>query len=131
MRLSELKTSDVVVSTKGSYGIVLRGTPNGDLIKWFKNNKGEIIHKYRSFNMINQDLTFKHDGKDNRIIKVYRITDPHDMTTMNAIADKYLILEEKIKEVTIEELEAQYGCKVKVVANSNSKRYDDDDDWLF
>lgn len=130
MRLGELKTSDVVVSTKGSYGIVLRGTPKGNLIKWFKNNKGEIIHKYRSFDMINDDLTFKYDGKDNRIIKVYRVTDQHDMTTMNAIDDKYLIWEEKIKEVTIEELEAQYGCKVKIVTNSNSKRSNDDDDWL-
>ena len=115
MRLSELKTSDVVLSSKGSFGIVLRGTPKGDLIKWFKNNKGEIIHKYRSFDMINDDLTFKFDGKDNRIIKVYRVTDPHDMTTLSAIDDKYLIWEEKIKEVTMAELEEKYGCKVKVV----------------
>lgn len=115
MKLSEVKTSDVVLSSKGSYGIVLKGTPKGDLIKWFKNNKGEIIHKYRSFNMINEDLTFKFDGKDNRIIKVYRVTDVHDMTTINAINDKYLIWEEKVKEVTMADLEKMYGCKVKVV----------------
>lgn len=115
MKLSELKTSDVVLSSKGSLGIVLRGTPKGDLIKWFKNNKGEIIHKFRSLDMINDDLTFKFDGKDNRIIKVYRVTDQHDMTTMNAIDDKYLIWEEKIKEVTMADLEKMYGCKVKVV----------------
>lgn len=115
MQLSELKCTDVVLSSKGSYGVVLRGTPKGDLIKWFKNNKGEIIHKYRSLDMINEDLTFKYDGKDNRIIKVYRVTDQHDMTTMDAIQDKYVIWEEKVKEVTIAELEQQYGCKVKVV----------------
>lgn len=115
MKLSELKTSDVVLSSKGSYGVVLRGTPKGDLIKWFKNKNEEIIHKYRSLDMLNEDLTFKFDGKDNRIIKVYRVTDKHDMTTMNAIDDKYLIWEEKIKEVTMSDLEAHYGCKVKVV----------------
>jgi hypothetical protein len=115
MKKSELLTSDVVLSSKGSYGVVLRGTPNGDLIKWFKNNKDEVIHKYRSLDMINEDLTFKYDGKDNRIIKVYRVTDQHDMTTMNAIDDKYLIYEEKVKEVTMDDLEEMYGCKVKIV----------------
>lgn len=115
MRLSDLKTSDVVLSSKGSFGIVLRGTPKGDLIKWFKNKNEEVIHKYRSLDMINDDLTFKFDGKDNRIIKVYRVTDQHDMSTMNAIDDKYLIWEEKVKEVTMADLEKMYGCKVKVV----------------
>lgn len=117
MNKSDLLTSDVCLSSKGSYGVVLRGTPKGDLIKWFKNKDGEIIHKYRSLDMINDDLTFKFDGKDNRIIKVYRVTDQHDMTTLNAIDDKYLIWEEKIKEVTMAELEEKYGCKVKVVAD--------------
>ena len=127
MKLSELKSSDVVLSSKGSYGIVLRGTPKGDLIKWFKNNKGEIIHKYRSLSMINEDLTFKHDGRDSRIIKVYRVTDQHDMTTLNAIDDKYLIWEEKIKEVTVAELEEQFGCKVKIVAAKSNNN----NDWLY
>lgn len=115
MKLNELKTSDVCLSSKGSYGIVLRETPNGDLIKWFKNKDSEVIHKYRSLDMINDDLTFKYDGKDNRIIKVYRVTDPHDMTTVDAIQDKYLIWEEKIKELSITDLEKLYGCKVKIV----------------
>ena len=133
MKLNELKTSDVVLSSKGSYGVVLRGTPKGDIVKWFKNNHDEIIHKYRSFDMMNNDLTFKYDGKDNRIIKVYRVTDQHDMTTMNAINDKYLIWEEKIKEVTMEELEAQYGCKVKIVAEKITEKHNMTDDpkaWL-
>ena len=115
IRKSDLKTSDVVLSTKGSYGIVLRGTPKGDLVKWFKNKNDEIIHKYRRLDMINDDLTFTFDGKDNRIIKVYRVTDQHDMSTMNAIQDKYLFWEEKVKEVTIADLEEIYGCKVKVI----------------
>ena len=59
IKKSDLKTSDVLLSTKGSYGIVLRGTPEGDLVKWFKNDDGEVIHKYRSLDMINEDLIFK------------------------------------------------------------------------
>lgn len=64
--------------------------------------------------MLNEDLSFKYDS-DNRIIKVYRVTDPHDMSTLNAINNKYLIYEEKIKEVTMDDLEKKYGCKVKIV----------------
>lgn len=115
MRLSELKNTDVVLSTKGSYGIVLKDTPRGDIIKWFLNKNGEVIHKYRSFSMINENLTFKFDGKDNRIIKVYRVTDPHDMTAMAAIKDKYVIWEEKIVDVTMKELEEKFGSKVRIV----------------
>lgn len=114
MKKNELLTADVVLSSKGSYGIVLKGTSSGNLIKWFKNNKDEVIHKFRSFDMLNEDLSFKYDS-DNRIIKVYRVTDPHDMSTLNAINNKYLIYEEKIKEVTMADLEKKYGCKVKIV----------------
>ncbi len=117
MKKSDLKTSDVLLSSKGSYGVVLRSTPKGDLIKWFKNDKNETINKYRSFDMLNEDLSFRYDGKNNRIIKIYRITDQHDMASENAIQRKYLLWEEKVKEVTMAELEKQYGCKVKVVNN--------------
>lgn len=114
---SDLRTADVVVNSKGSYGVVLKGTYRGDLIKWFLNDEDEIIHKFRSLSSLNEDLTYKYEA-GHRIIKVYRPTDPHDMSTMNAIKDKYLIWEEKIKEVTIEELERQFGCKVKIVGEN-------------
>lgn len=114
MTKNDLMTSDVVLSTKGSYGVVLRGTPKGDVIKWFLNNKCEVIHKFRSFNMINDDLSFRFNTGD-KIVKVYRVTDQHDMTTMNAINENYVIYENKIKEVTMDDLEKMYGCKVKIV----------------
>lgn len=114
---SDLLTSDVVLSTKGSYGVVLKGTPKGDLIKWFLNEENEVIHKYRSFLMLNEDLTFKQEP-EHRIVKVYRVTDQHYMTTMNAIDDKYLIYEEKIKEISaanaMKKLSEIFGCKVKI-----------------
>lgn len=122
----DLMTGDVVLSTKGSYGVVLRNTAAGmsmgipfdeddcDYIKWFKNKKGEIIHKVRDLNTLSNEMVFKGEPTQ-RIIKVYRPTDPHDVTTMAAIAEKYLIWEYKVKEVTVSELEKLFGCKVKIV----------------
>ena len=34
----DLCTGDIVLSTKGSYGIVLIGTNGDDQIKWYSNN---------------------------------------------------------------------------------------------
>ena len=56
----DLCTGDIVLSTKGSYGIVLIGTNGDDQIKWYSNNKGQVINRFRSFSMINEDLTFKY-----------------------------------------------------------------------
>lgn len=109
----ELFTGDVLYSSKGSYGVVLTHTTCGSLIKWFKNKKGEIIHKYRLLADLTSDMQFT-DGSG-RITKVYRPTDPHDFTTLNAIQDKYLIWEDTTKEMTVAEIEEKLGHKVKIV----------------
>lgn len=122
MSLSDLRTGDIVLSTKGSYGIVLRGTDEGDLIKWFRNSKGYTIDKFRSFLMINNDLTFKYDT-ENRIIKVWRSNDKHYIGDRGysdvwfRSQDFELIYEDKVKEVTMDEVEAKFGCKVKIKNN--------------
>lgn len=115
MKKQDLMTSDVVLSKKGSYGVVLRNTPKGSLIKWFLNKNRQVIHKFRSLDMLNDDLSFKFDSDNNRIIKVFRVTDQHDMTTMDAMDEKYLIWEEEVKELTMADIEKKYGCKVKIV----------------
>ena len=71
MKKYDLCTGDIVLSTKGSYGIVLIGTNGDDQIKWYSNNGGQVIDRFRSFSMLNEDLTFKYD-LGNRIIKVWR-----------------------------------------------------------
>lgn len=121
MDLRTLKTGDIVLSTKGSYGVVLKNTPNGDIIRWFLNSKNELIDKFRSFRMLNEDLTFKYDGKDNKIIKVWRTDDSHYVGLFVADSSyKFkdygfkLIYEEQIKEVTMDEVEKKFGCKVKI-----------------
>ena len=116
--LAELRTGDIVLSTKGSYGMVLRGTPSGDIVKWYVNSKGKCIDKFRSLNMINSDFTFRFD-EGNRIVKVWRTKDRHCLGIM--CADIYmedyhyeLIYEDHIKEVTMDEVERKFGCKVKI-----------------
>ncbi len=116
--LAELRTGDIVLSTKGSYGIVLRGTPSGDIVKWYVNSKGKCIDKFRSLNMINSDFTFRFD-EENRIVKVWRTKDKHYLgdkaVTKYTIADSFeLIYEDHIKEVTMDEVERKFGCKVKI-----------------
>lgn len=117
----DLCTGDIVLSTKGSYGIVLIGTNGGDQIKWYSNNKGQVIDKFRSLSMVNEDLTFKCD-LDNRIIKVWRTKDKYYLgdkaiTKYHTAEDHGFecIYEELIKEVTMAEIEEKFGCKVKIV----------------
>lgn len=43
MKKYDLCTGDIVLSTKGSYGIVLIGTNGDDQIKWYSNNGGQVI----------------------------------------------------------------------------------------
>ena len=104
MKKYDLCTGDIVLSTKGSYGIVLIGTNGDDQIKWYSNNKGQAIDRFRSFSMINEDLTFKCD-LDNRIIKVWRTKNKHylgDKAITKYHAAEYYgfecIYEELIKE---------------------------------
>lgn len=121
MTKHDLCTGDIVLSTKGSYGIVLFGTSGDDQIKWYSNNKGDFIDKFRSLSMINEDLTFKYDS-DNRIIKVWRTKDKHYLgdkaiTKYHTAEDQGFecIYEELIKEVTMAEVEEKFGCRVKIV----------------
>lgn len=116
--LAELRTGDIVLSTKGSYGMVLRGTPSGDIVKLYVNSKGKCIDKFRSLNMINSDFTFRFD-EENRIVKVWRTKDKHYLgdkaVTKYTVADSFeLIYEDKVKEVTMDEVEEKFGCKVKI-----------------
>lgn len=119
----DLRTGDIVLSTKGSYGIVLMQTGKGkkDRIKWYLNNRDEIMNKFRSLSMINDDLTFKNDP-DNRIIKIWRTKDDHYLGDRPGVLDLNIqyhgfecIYEELVKEVTMAEVEEKFGCKVKIV----------------
>lgn len=109
---ADLKTGDVVVSRGGWQGVVLRGTDCGDIIKWFKNEFGEIIQSYRSLSFVNTDLTYN----TSKIVKVYRCTDnPGLLTSCDVVQSKYLYWEDTTKEMTIAEIERALGHKVKII----------------
>lgn len=108
---ADLKTADVVRSRGGWYGVVLKGTACGDIIKWFKNEYGDIIQQHRSLATVNNDLTYG----NTKIIKVYRCTDPGLLTSCDVVQSKYLYWEDDTKEMTVAEIEKALGHKVKIV----------------
>ena len=111
---ADLKTGDVVISKGGWQGVVLRGTASGDVIKWFKDEDGVIIQKYRCLTTVNSDLTYG-ANRDKKVVKVYRCTDPRLLTSCDVVQSKYLYWEDTTKEMTIAEIEKALGHKVKIV----------------
>ena len=127
MCLNDLRTGDIVLSTKGSYGIVLKNTDRGDLIKWYYNKvNNRCINKFRTFLCLTGDMRFcVFDYRMNdRIIKVWRINDIRRIGSMPIGADENfmddvfpefeLIYDDTVKEVTMDEVEEKFGCKVKI-----------------
>lgn len=118
---SELKNGDVVLSTKGSIGIVYKSASLTDIgwsvIKWVKNKQGDDINKYRTLAMINNDFTFLYDT-DHKIIKVWRPSDNRQIGDIySTMMNCNVIYEDYVKEVTMDEVEAKFGCRVKIKNN--------------
>lgn len=127
MCLNDLRTGDIVLSTKGSYGIVLKNTDRGDLIKWYYSKiNNRSINKFRTFLCLTGDMRFcVFDYKMNdRIIKVWRTDDVRKIGSMPIGADENfmddvfpefeLIYDDTVKEVTMDEVEAKFGCRIKI-----------------
>lgn len=127
MCLNDLRTGDIVLSTKGSYGIVLKNTDREDLIKWYYSKvNNRCINKFRTFLCLTGDMRFcVFDYRMNdRIIKVWRINDIRRIGSMPIGADENfmddvfpefkLIYDDTVKEVTMDEVEEKFGCKVKI-----------------
>lgn len=106
-----LKTGDVVVSKGGWQGVVLLNTASGDIIKWFKDEYGNIIQKYRSLSFVNDDLTYG----TSKITKVYRTSELGLLTSCDVIQDRFLLWEDNTKEMTVADIERVLGHKVKIV----------------
>ena len=68
----DLCTGDIVLSTKGIYGIVLIGTNGDDQIKWYSNNKGQVINRFRSFSMIQVIVLLRYGERKTNIILVIK-----------------------------------------------------------
>lgn len=110
---SDLKTGDIVTNTKGSTGVVLKGTPYGDIIKWMFNRDSEVILKYRDFRLLNDDLIFV-ENAEHCITSVSRVNDPHDLLVWGR--GELIYEQEEIVELTMSDLEGMMGCKVKIIS---------------
>ena len=106
-----LRTGDVVVTKGGWQGVVLLNTASGDIIKWFKDEYGNIIQKYRSLSSVHNDLTYG----TSKITKVYRSPELGLLTSCDVVQDRFLLWENNMKEMTIAEIERALGHKVKIV----------------
>ncbi|EXG87714.1 hypothetical protein K413DRAFT_4611 [Clostridium sp. ASBs410] len=98
MKISDLKTGMFVKDRSGCYGIVLRDTPNADVIKWIRDYNNKAIDTYSELNgnyIENLEYakgTYGHEGRD--IVTVYQPADyvmcmPNDLSAW----DKYIIWE--------------------------------------
>lgn len=113
MTKSELKTGMLVKNSKNSIGEVLLGTPEGDLIIWYKNiNTEKELNIYRTLASINMDLSFK-DGTG-RITTVYSPKDKRSFGKRN-LNDFYVFWTKPVIEVTMDEVEKKFGHKVKII----------------
>ena len=127
MCLNDLRTGDIVLSTQGSYGIVLKNTDRGDLIKWYHNKvNNRRINKFRTFRCLTGNMRFCvfNYRENDRIIKVWRANDVRKIGSMPIGADENfmddvfpefeLIYDDTVKEVTMDEVEEKFGYKVKI-----------------
>lgn len=127
MCLNDLRTGDIVLSTKGSYGIVLKNTDRGDLIEWYYSKiNNRSINKFRTFRCLTGNMRFCVFSyrENDRIIKVWRVNDVRKIGSMPIGADENfmddvfpefeLIYDDTVKEVTMDEVEEKFGCKVKI-----------------
>ena len=117
MTKADLRTGMVVEDRSGFVGVVLKGTNQGDIIKWFYDaTDSSIINDCDDMEDFNSDLTFA-DDYEYDIVKIYDTDDPELYTTTKVHDVKYLIWEreEEAKEVTLKEVEEKFGCKVKIV----------------
>ena len=115
---ADLKTGMIVTLRNGVEFIVYRDVKNQyyskDILLGLRHNWFKLSH-------FKEDLTAEYEYND--IVKVESPTHPYALMDINYEKDKRTLIwertepkEEPIKELTMEELEKHFGCKVKIVA---------------
>ena len=109
MTLDDLKTGMIVKTREGKYNIVMRDfIDEGDILAGLScNNK--ISETWTSLSNYNQDMT--HSG-----VPYLDIVSVYASYPYSADTPTRLLWERKeYKEVTMQEIEEKFGCKVKIV----------------
>lgn len=112
MKLDDLQTGMVVVLRNEEPYIVSRNCAfHSDVLAGYK-NFWELWNTQIDFNRYNEDMTFK--GKNMELFDIMRIYE-ESRDSIPFSKGKLLWQREEYKEVTIQEIEEKYGCKVKIV----------------
>lgn len=132
MTLNDLKTGMIVKTRNGEYHIIMKDfIDKGDILAGLScSNK--ISETWISLSQYNQDMT--HLGRSYLdIVSVYA-------SSVYSADTPTRLIWERCKQVTINELEEKFGCKVKIVGNEEehndvwipcSERLPKDDDCRF
>lgn len=118
MTLNDLKTGMIVKTRNGEYHIIMKDfIDKGDILAGLScSNK--ISETWISLSQYNQDMT--HLGRSYLdIVSVYA-------SSVYSADTPTRLLWERCKEVTINELEEKFGCKVKIVGNEEEHN----DGWI-
>lgn len=134
MTLNDLKTGMIVETRDGNSYIVMRDfVDSGDVLAGFSDST-DITNSYMELSDYKQDM--KHDELSGLDIMSVYISYLHCID----IPKKLLWEREEYKEVTMQEIEEKFGCKVKIVGNEDehnngwiccSERLPKDDDCRF
>ena len=125
MKLNDLKDGMVVVLRNGEPYIVLKNAfYYGDILAGYK-NFGEFYNTQISLTRYNADMTFKSKNMDPfDIMEIYE--KPEDIFHEFFKKGKLIWKRKKHKEVTMQEIEEKFGCKVKIVGGEDEHN----DGWI-
>jgi hypothetical protein len=118
MTLNDLKTGMIVKTREGKYHIIMRDfIDQGDILAGLSYDN-RISNSWINLSKYNQDMTHSE-------IPSLDIVDVYASSVYSADTPTRLIWE-RCKQVTINELEEKFGCKVKIVGNEEEHN----DGWI-
>lgn len=125
MTLNDLEDGMVVVLRNGDPYIVLKNVfYYGDILAGYKNIL-EFYNTQISLTRYNADMTFKNKNMDLfDIMEIYE--KPEDIFHAFFKKGKLIWERKKHKEVTMQEIEEKFGCKVKIVGGEDEHN----DGWI-
>lgn len=120
MTLNDLKTGMIAKTRNGEYHIIMKDfMDKGDILAGLSYDN-RISNSWTSLSNYNQDMTYSE-------IPSLDIVDVYASSAYSANTPTKLLWErKKHKEVTMQEIEENFGCKVKIVGNEEEHN----DGWI-
>ena len=113
MSLDDLKTGMIVKTRDGKYHIIMKDFFDGEDILAGISDSKDISNTWSRMSWYNQDMTFP--GLPKLDITEVWIGNPFCID----VPEKLLWQRKEYKEVTLQEVEEKFGCKVKIIQEEN------------